>query len=62
MGMRIVTSSAFEAVSQDGLEEVLIDHQLTEQFFPNGNPIGAKFHRTANTGSPPSSSRSLPLV
>ena len=48
MGMRIVTGRAFEAVRQDGLEEVLIDRRLAEQFFPNGNPIGAKIPRQGN--------------
>ena len=51
MGMRIVAGRAFDPVRQDGRQEALIDRRLAEQFFPNGNPIGAKIPGPA-PGSP----------
>jgi hypothetical protein len=45
MGMRIVSGRAFDPVRQDGRQEALIDRHLAEQFFPNGDPIGAKIPR-----------------
>lgn len=45
MGMRIVAGRAFDPVRQDGRQEALIDRRLAAQFFPTGNPIGAKIPR-----------------
>ena len=43
--MRIVAGRAFDPVRHDGRQEALIDRRLAEQFFPTGNPIGAKIPR-----------------
>jgi putative ABC transport system permease protein len=48
MGMRVVAGRAFDPVRQDGRQEALIDRRLAAQFFPNGNPIGAKIPRGGN--------------
>jgi putative ABC transport system permease protein len=40
MGMRLVMGRAFDVVRQDGRQEVIIDRQLAERFFPNANPLG----------------------
>jgi putative ABC transport system permease protein len=42
MGMRIIAGRGFDPVRQDGRQEALIDSHVAAQFFPNGNPIGAK--------------------
>ncbi|HEY7192476.1 MAG TPA: ADOP family duplicated permease [Gemmatimonadales bacterium] len=43
MGMRVLAGRAFTSVRQEGVREALIDRHLAEQFFPTGNPLGAKF-------------------
>jgi putative ABC transport system permease protein len=48
MGMRIVAGRGFDPIRQDGRQEALIDSHLAAQFFPNGNPIGAKIPRGGN--------------
>jgi putative ABC transport system permease protein len=48
MGMRVVAGRAFDPVRQDGRQEALIDRRLAAQFFPDGNPIGAKIPRLGN--------------
>jgi putative ABC transport system permease protein len=52
MGMRVVAGRAFDPVRQDGRQEALIDRRLAEQFFPNGNPIGARIPRPGTRISP----------
>jgi putative ABC transport system permease protein len=42
MGMRVVAGRAFDDVRRDGVREALIDPLLARQFFPAGNPLGAK--------------------
>jgi putative ABC transport system permease protein len=42
IGMRIIAGRGFDPVRQDGRQEALIDSHLAAQFFPHGNPIGAK--------------------
>jgi putative ABC transport system permease protein len=42
MAIRVVAGRAFDPVRQDGRQEALIDRRLAAQFFPNGDPIGAK--------------------
>ena len=41
MGMRVLAGRALEEGRHDGVREALIDRHLAQQFFPNGNPIGA---------------------
>ena len=48
MGMRVVAGRAFDRVRQDGRQEALIDRRLAAQFFPSGDPIGAKIPRRGN--------------
>jgi putative ABC transport system permease protein len=45
MGMRIVAGRGFDPVRQDGRQEVIIDRQLADRFFPNANPLGMKIPR-----------------
>ena len=45
MGMRVVAGRAFDPVRQDGRQEALIDRRLAAQFFPKGDPIGARIPR-----------------
>jgi putative ABC transport system permease protein len=47
MGIPLLTGRSFEQARHEGVHEALIDRHLAEQFFPNGNPIGAtlKFGR-----------------
>ena len=52
MGLRVVAGRAFDPVRQDGRQEALIDRRLAEQFFPAGNPIGAKIPRPGMRISP----------
>ncbi len=42
MGMRLVAGRSFEPARTDGVREVLIDSLLARQFFPTGDPIGAR--------------------
>jgi putative ABC transport system permease protein len=42
MGMRLVAGRAFDAVRRDGVREAIIDRNLARQFFPTGDPLGAK--------------------
>jgi predicted permease len=42
MGMRLVAGRAFDPVRRDGVREAIIDRTLARQFFPTGDPIGAK--------------------
>jgi putative ABC transport system permease protein len=42
MGMRLRAGRTFDHGRQNNLREALIDHHLAKQFFPTGNPIGAK--------------------
>jgi putative ABC transport system permease protein len=48
MGMRVLAGRAFDPVRQDARQEALIDRRLAAQFFPDGNPIGAKIPRLGN--------------
>jgi putative ABC transport system permease protein len=41
MGIRLIAGRAIGLQSPAGVREALIDRQLSEQFFPTGNPIGA---------------------
>ena len=41
MGMRVLAGRALEEGRHDGVREALIDRHLAQQFFPNGNPLGA---------------------
>jgi putative ABC transport system permease protein len=41
MGIRLLAGRAFEQARHEGVKEALIDRHLADQFFPNGNPIGA---------------------
>lgn len=42
LGMRMVAGRSFDPVRREGVMEALIDRQLARQFFPTGNPLGAK--------------------
>jgi putative ABC transport system permease protein len=42
MGLRLVAGRAFEEARREGVREALIDRQLASQFFPTGDPLGAK--------------------
>jgi putative ABC transport system permease protein len=42
MGMRLVAGRTFETVRHEGVREALIDTLLARQFFPAGDPLGAK--------------------
>jgi putative ABC transport system permease protein len=42
IGMRLVAGRAFETARREGVREALIDRQLARQFFPTGDPLGAK--------------------
>ena len=42
MGIRLLAGRSLGVLSPTGVREALIDRQLAEQFFPTGNPIGAK--------------------
>jgi len=42
MGMRLVAGRAFDPVRRDGVREAIIDSNLARQFFPTGDPVGAK--------------------
>jgi putative ABC transport system permease protein len=42
MGMRILAGRPFEPARREGVREALIDRHLARQFFPTGDPIGAK--------------------
>lgn len=42
MGMRLLAGRAFGLVRQNNVREALIDRHLAKQFFPSGNPLGAK--------------------
>lgn len=42
IGMRLVAGRAFETVRHENAREALIDTHLAKQFFPTGNPLGAK--------------------
>jgi predicted permease len=42
MGIRVLAGRAFEETRRDGVREALIDRHLARQFFPSGNPLGAK--------------------
>jgi putative ABC transport system permease protein len=41
MGIRLIAGRSIGVQRPAGVREALIDRQLTEQFFPTGNPIGA---------------------
>jgi putative ABC transport system permease protein len=41
MGMRVLAGRALEEGRHDGVREALIDRHLAQQFFPNGNTLGA---------------------
>jgi putative ABC transport system permease protein len=42
MGMRVVSGRPFEPARRDGVREAIIDLALARQFFPTGDPLGAK--------------------
>lgn len=42
MGMRIRAGRGFDPARRKGVREAVIDRVLARQFFPTGNPIGAK--------------------
>ena len=42
IGMRLVAGRFFERTRRQGVNEALIDRQLARQFFPTGDPLGAK--------------------
>jgi putative ABC transport system permease protein len=42
MGMRLVSGRTFEPVRREGVREALIDTLLARQFFPTGDPLGAR--------------------
>jgi putative ABC transport system permease protein len=42
MGMRLLAGRAFDHARRDDVREALIDGLLARQFFPTGNPLGAK--------------------
>jgi putative ABC transport system permease protein len=42
MGMRLLAGRTFEKARREGVREALIDQQLARQFFPTGDPLGAK--------------------
>ena len=53
MGMRLLAGRDFPRARQGDAPEAVIDHLLARQFFPTGNPIGAKI---------PFNKRSLTIV
>ncbi|MGH9350336.1 MAG: FtsX-like permease family protein, partial [Vicinamibacterales bacterium] len=42
MGLRLVAGRTFNTARHEGVREVLIDTLLARQFFPTGDPLGAK--------------------
>lgn len=42
MGMRLLAGRTFETARREGVREALIDRHLARQFFPTGDPVGAK--------------------